>query len=79
MFVVVADPRSRSAAYARNIRRTGGRVAACVVGIRRPGPRGRTATSSPEYCKDTVVCNAQQCWGFTTDTARLAGACPVTG
>ncbi|MGK5741900.1 cysteine hydrolase family protein [Micromonospora sp. URMC 103] len=31
-----------------------------------------TATSSPGWCKDTVIFNAQQCWGFTTDTARLA-------
>ncbi|RLP91949.1 isochorismatase family protein [Micromonospora sp. BL4] len=33
-----------------------------------------TATSSPTYCKDAVVFNAQQCWGFTTDTTRLAAA-----
>ncbi|MGW3783998.1 cysteine hydrolase family protein [Micromonospora chokoriensis] len=33
-----------------------------------------TATSSPAYCKDAVVFNSQQCWGFTTDTARFAAA-----
>jgi ureidoacrylate peracid hydrolase len=31
-----------------------------------------TATSSPEYCKDAVVFNAQQCWGFTMDTHSFA-------
>ena len=30
------------------------------------------ATSSPEYCRQSVVFNAKQCWGFSTTTARFA-------
>ena len=35
------------------------------------------ATSSPEYCKKSVVFNARQCWGFTMTTRQFAGAEPV--
>ena len=31
-----------------------------------------TATSSPAYCKDAVVFNARQCWGFTMTTEAFA-------
>lgn len=31
-----------------------------------------TATSSPPYCKDAVVFNARQCWGFTMTTDAFA-------
>jgi ureidoacrylate peracid hydrolase len=31
-----------------------------------------TATSSPPYCRDAVLFNAKQCWGFVTDTERFA-------
>ena len=34
------------------------------------------ATSSPEYCKQSVVFNAKQCWGFSTTTERFAAARP---
>lgn len=30
------------------------------------------ATSSPEYCRQSVVFNATYCWGFSTTTARFA-------
>lgn len=32
------------------------------------------STSSPDYCKKDVVFNTKQCWGFVTDTERLARA-----
>ncbi len=32
------------------------------------------ATSSPDYCKQAVVFNAKQCWGFSTTTANFAAA-----
>ncbi len=35
-----------------------------------------TATSSPAYCKEAVLFNTRQCWGFVTDTERLANAQP---
>ena len=35
------------------------------------------ATSSPEYCKQAVVFNAKQCWGFSTTTGKFAAARPV--
>ncbi|MDO3686088.1 cysteine hydrolase family protein [Micromonospora sp. C28ISP2-4] len=35
-----------------------------------------TATSSPAYCKDAVVFNAKQCWGFVTTTDRFADPSP---
>jgi ureidoacrylate peracid hydrolase len=31
-----------------------------------------TATSSPDYCKDAVVFNARNCWGFTMTTEAFA-------
>ena len=34
------------------------------------------ATSSPSYCKDAVIFNTKQCWGFVTDTAKFASAEP---
>ncbi len=33
-----------------------------------------TSTSSPDYCKDAVVFNAKNCWGFVADTSRFANA-----
>lgn len=33
-----------------------------------------TATSSPDYCKKAVVHNTRLCWGFVTDSERLAAA-----
>jgi ureidoacrylate peracid hydrolase len=35
-----------------------------------------TATSSPEYCKQCVVFNAKQCWGFVTTTEHFANPEP---
>lgn len=35
------------------------------------------ATSSPQYCKQSVVFNAKQCWGFSTTTEKFAAAAPV--
>jgi hypothetical protein len=35
------------------------------------------ATSSPDYCKQAVVFNAKQCWGFSTTTAKFASPSPV--
>lgn len=35
------------------------------------------ATSSPDYCKKSVVFNAKQCWGFSTTTDKFAAAQPV--
>lgn len=37
---------------------------------------GGGATSSPDYCKEAVIFNAKQCWGFVTDTERLARPAP---
>jgi ureidoacrylate peracid hydrolase len=34
------------------------------------------ATSSPPYCKDAVVFNAKQCWGFVTTTEHFANPQP---
>lgn len=31
-----------------------------------------TTTSNPDYCKDSVVLNTQQCWGFTMTTTDFA-------
>ncbi|MFG1673748.1 hypothetical protein [Micromonospora sp. NPDC049282] len=38
--------------------------------------RDATATSSPSYCKDAVVFNTKQCWGFVTTTAAFADPRP---
>ena len=35
------------------------------------------ATSSPDYCKQAVVFNAKQCWGFSTTTKSFASPQPV--
>lgn len=35
-----------------------------------------TATSSPDYCKDAVVFNSQNCWGFTMTTESFANPEP---
>ncbi|SCG37851.1 cysteine hydrolase family protein [Micromonospora halophytica] len=35
-----------------------------------------TATSSPAYCKDAVVFNTKQCWGFVTTTDGFANPRP---
>lgn len=35
-----------------------------------------TSTSSPDYCKDAVVFNAKQCWGFVMTTEQFANAEP---
>lgn len=35
-----------------------------------------TATSSPAYCKEAVIFNAKQCWGFVTTTERFAAPDP---
>jgi nicotinamidase-related amidase len=35
------------------------------------------ATSSPDYCRQSVVFNAKQCWGFCTTTAKFAAPTPV--
>lgn len=35
-----------------------------------------TSTSSPDYCKQAVVFNTKQCWGFVTTTEQLAAAEP---
>jgi ureidoacrylate peracid hydrolase len=35
-----------------------------------------TATSSPAYCKDAVVFNAKNCWGFSMTTEHFANATP---
>lgn len=37
------------------------------------------ATSSPDYCKQSVVFNAKQCWGFCTTTEKFASSSPVKG
>lgn len=37
-----------------------------------------TATSSPDYCKDAVVFNAKNCWGFTMTTQAFAEAEPFS-
>lgn len=36
-------------------------------------------TSSPPYCKDAVVFNAKQCWGFVTTTEHFANPQPFAG
>ncbi len=36
------------------------------------------ATSSPDYCKQSVIFNAQQCWGFTMTTGQFANAQPFS-
>ena len=33
-----------------------------------------TGTSNPDFCKDAVLLNTRQCWGFTTDTQQLQNA-----
>lgn len=33
-------------------------------------------TSSPDYCKQAVVFNAKQCWGFVTTSQQLSAAQP---
>ncbi|MFF5216295.1 cysteine hydrolase family protein [Micromonospora sp. NPDC000442] len=35
-----------------------------------------TATSSPAYCKDAVLFNTKQCWGFVTTTDAFANPQP---
>lgn len=35
------------------------------------------ATSSPDYCKKSVVFNAKQCWGFSMTTDKFASPEPV--
>lgn len=35
-----------------------------------------TATSSPDYCKDAVLFNAKQCWGFVMTTEQFADGEP---
>lgn len=35
------------------------------------------ATSSPDYCRQSVVFNAKHCWGFTTTTEKFAAPVPV--
>ncbi|GIJ24246.1 cysteine hydrolase family protein [Micromonospora lutea] len=35
-----------------------------------------TATSSPAYCKDAVIFNARNCWGFTMTTEAFASPTP---
>lgn len=37
-----------------------------------------TSTSSPAYCKDTVVFNTKQCWGFVTNTENFSKAQPFS-
>ncbi len=36
-----------------------------------------SATSSPDYCKKSVVFNAKHCWGFSTTTDKFAAPQPV--
>lgn len=36
-----------------------------------------TGTSNPDFCKETVLLNTRQCWGFTTDTKRLQKSKPT--
>ena len=36
-----------------------------------------TGTSNPDLCKEAVLLNTRQCWGFTTDTQRLQAAKPA--
>jgi nicotinamidase-related amidase len=35
-----------------------------------------TATSSPDYCKQSVVFNTKQCWGFVSNSTHLLNAQP---
>lgn len=34
------------------------------------------ATSSPDFCREAVVFNARQCWGFSLTTEQFAAAAP---
>lgn len=36
-----------------------------------------TGTSNPDFCKEAVLINTRQCWGFTTDTRRLQASKPT--
>lgn len=36
------------------------------------------ATSSPDYCREAVVFNTRNCWGFSMTTEQLAAAAPWT-
>lgn len=38
-----------------------------------------TATSSPDFCKDAVVFNARNCWGFSMTTEAFANPEPFGG
>lgn len=38
--------------------------------------RDATATSSPDFCKDAVVHNAELCWGFSMTTEQFANPEP---
>lgn len=37
-----------------------------------------TATSSPDYCRKSVIFNTQNCWGFTMTTEAFANPEPLT-
>jgi ureidoacrylate peracid hydrolase len=37
------------------------------------------ATSSPDYCKQSVLFNARNCWGFTMTTEQFASPQPFSG
>lgn len=37
------------------------------------------ATSSSSYCKDAVIFNTKQCWGFVTNTVSFASTRPFEG
>lgn len=41
--------------------------------------RDATATSSPDFCKDAVVHNAELCWGFSMTTEQFANPEPFDG
>ncbi|RUO26583.1 isochorismatase [Aliidiomarina minuta] len=36
-----------------------------------------TGTSNPDFCKEAVLINTWQCWGFTTETKRLQESKPT--
>lgn len=36
-----------------------------------------TGTSNPSFCKEAVLINTRQCWGFITDTERLQQSTPT--
>jgi nicotinamidase-related amidase len=36
-----------------------------------------TATSNPDFCKEAILLNTRQCWGFVSDTERLQHAVPT--